>query len=107
MDNLDQCAERVEKIVQQLWEGGDRLEFDRSLLKLDIAKHMAIAQTLFPTAGAFSVNYVERLQNRMDKLTEALVFYANIETYRGHGMQDALIRHDGGQIARDALNFRG
>jgi len=39
----------------------------------------------------------------IDRLRATLQFYADIETYRGHGMQDAEIIHDGGQNARRAL----
>ena len=48
-------------------------------------------------------NLILHLQEENRRLHQALVFYADIETYRGHGMQDAAIIHDGGQIARRAL----
>jgi hypothetical protein len=44
-----------------------------------------------------------KLRAEIARLRAALMFYADIETYRGHGMQDAAIIHDGGQIARRAL----
>ena len=44
-----------------------------------------------------------KLREEIGRLRTALAFYADIETYRGHGMQDAVIIHDGGQIARRAL----
>ena len=47
-----------------------------------------------------------KLREEIGRLRAALTFYADIETYRGHGMQDAVIIHDGGQIARDALGTK-
>ena len=48
-----------------------------------------------------------KLREEIGRLRTALAFYADIETYRGHGMQDAVIIHDGGQIARRALTGKG
>lgn len=50
-----------------------------------------------------AITALHELHADNERLRAALGFYANIETYRGHGMQDAEIIHDGGQIARRAL----
>lgn len=48
MTELDKMADRAEELVRELWkrEGHGALEIDRTMLKLEIVKHIAITAAL-------------------------------------------------------------